>query len=121
MVAYSESMAGNANDRQAFIVPKTAAQTAANYTVVAGDFPLSSMEVVYDASLNVTVGSTATIPPNATLALPLGQRIVFAQGATGTTVVTAGAGVTLVGASATVAASTGRTCVQIALNKWFLY
>ena len=58
---------------------------------------------------------------NATMPFAIGQRITFLQGATGTTVVTATGGVTLVGRSATVAASTGATLIKIGVDKWFLF
>lgn len=116
MPSISEGTAGVAQDwANGFVVVKTA-----NFTVASTDTVLNAESLTIDASTNVTVGATATIPPNSTLALPIGFVINFCQGITGTLVVTAGAGVTLVGRSATVAASTGVTAIQVALNKWFL-
>lgn len=56
--------------------------------------------------------TTFTIPPASTFTLPVGFRILVVQGATGNCTITAGAGVTLAGAAALVAATTGRTCVH---------
>ena len=66
--------------------------------------------------------TTLTIPPAATFDLPIGFQIHVVQGATGNCTITAGAGVTLAGAAALVAATTGRTCIHgPALNTWQLF
>ena len=115
--AVSEKTAGVAqNPGNDAVIAKTA-----NFTVNAADVGLNTESIAYDLSLNTTVGVTATIPLNATMPFAIGQRITFLQGATGTTVVTATGGVTLVGRSATVAASTGATLIKIGVDKWFLF
>lgn len=115
--AISEKTAGVAqNPGNDFVVAKTA-----NFTVTATDVGLNAESISYDNSLNVTVGVTATIPLNATMPFPLGQRITFLQGPTGTTIVTPTGGVTIVGRSTTIAASTGATLVKIGTDKWFLF
>jgi len=65
----------------------TSAQTA-SYTLVLGD----AQDVV---EMNVATANTLTIPPNDTVAFPVGTSIFVVQTGAGQTTITAGAGVTV--------------------------
>lgn len=116
MPALSQNTAGLAGSGgNVFVVAKVA-----SFTVTATDISNALEDAMY--AVTNAGATTATIPPSATFALPIGYRIVVVQGATGNCTVTAGSGVTLAGAAALVASNTGRTCVHgPVLNTWQLY
>lgn len=91
----------------------------ASATVAATDISNAIGDACY--AMTNAGATTLTIPPSATFALPIGFRIHVVQGATGNCTITAGSGVTLAGAAALVAATTGRTCIHgPVLNTWQL-
>ena len=65
----------------------TSAQTA-SYTLVLGD----AQDVV---EMNVATANTLTVPPNSSVAFPVGTSITVLQTGAGQTTITAGAGVTI--------------------------
>ena len=69
------------------VVVATSAQTA-SYTLVLGD----AQDVV---EMNVATANTLTIPPNDSVAFPIGTSIFVVQTGAGQTTITAGAGVTI--------------------------
>lgn len=69
------------------LVVATSAQTA-SYTLVLGD----AQDVV---EMNVATANTLTIPPNSSVAFPIGTSILVVQTGAGQTTITAGAGVTV--------------------------
>lgn len=74
-----------------------------------------------------TSATTITIPPASSVAFPVGSIInVIKIGASGTTTITQGAGVTIssTGASATApelrAAFSAASCIKVAANTWYV-
>ena len=64
------------------------AQTGTSYTLVAGD----SSKVV---SMNNAASNTLTVPPEASVAYPVGTQILIYQKGAGQTTIAAGSGVTI--------------------------
>ena len=64
------------------------AQTGTTYTLVIGD--ASKIVTMSNASAN-----TLTVPPNSSVAFPLGTQILVIQKGAGTTTIAAGSGVTI--------------------------
>jgi len=74
-----------------------------------------------------TSATTITIPPESSVAFPIGSIInVIKIGASGTTTITQGAGVTIssTGATATApalrAAFSAASCIKVAANTWYV-
>jgi hypothetical protein len=62
--------------------------------------------------------TTSTIPPNSSVAFAVGTKIVLINLGAGVVTVTAGAGVTINGATLTLAQDAGGTCIKTATNTW---
>jgi hypothetical protein len=62
--------------------------------------------------------TTSTIPPFASVAYATGTKIVLVNLGAGVVTVTAGAGVTINGATLTLAQNAGGTCIKTATNTW---
>ena len=74
-----------------------------------------------------TSATTITIPPESSVAFPLGSIInVIKIGASGTTTITQGSGVTISSTGATATAPTLRaafsaaSCIKVATNTWYV-
>ena len=98
------------------IVQTINAQTGTTYTFVLSD--ASDLVTLSNAS-----PITATVPPNSSVAFPIGTQIDIAQVGTGQVTVAAGSGVTV---SATPglkcrAQYSGATLTKIAINTWLLF
>ena len=95
------------------------AQTA-SYTFVLGDGN-NTLVTLSNASAN-----TVTIPPNSSVAFPVGTVLNFAQTGAGQTTITQGSGVTITSFGATAAAPKTRvqysaaTAIQTAANAWLV-
>jgi len=83
----------------------------ANYTLVLGD----AGNIV---TMNVASSNTLTIPPNSSVAFPVGTLIWVKRRGAGVTTVTAGAGVTLGAVTATPAQYARIALVKVAVNTW---
>jgi|TARA_A100000171_G_scaffold16415_1_gene14832 hypothetical protein len=91
------------------------AQTGTSYTTVLAD----GGKVV---TLNNSGAITLTIPPNSSVAYPVGTRIDFIQTGAGQVTVAGGTGVT-VNSTPTLklrAQHSGASCIKIATNTWQL-
>jgi len=91
------------------------AQTGTTYTTVIGD--ASKLVTLSNAS-----AITVTIPPNSSVAYPVGTKIDFAQIGAGQVTIAAGSGVT-VNSTPTLkfrAQYSGATCIKTATNTWLL-
>lgn len=75
------------NKIEAFLVPSVNTRTA-SYTLV-----LSDLSVVVE--MNVASANTLTVPPNASVAYPIGSTIEICQIGAGQTTITPGSGVTI--------------------------
>ena len=62
--------------------------------------------------------TTSTIPPNSSVAFAVGTKIVLINLGAGVVTVTPGAGVTVNGATLTLAQNEGGTCIKTATNTW---
>lgn len=62
--------------------------------------------------------TTSTIPPNASVAFAIGTKIVLINLGAGVVTVTAGVGVTINGATLTLAQNAGGTCIKTDTNTW---
>ena len=95
------------------------AQTA-SYTFVLADGN-NTLVTIANASAN-----TVTIPPNSSVAFPVGTVLNFAQTGAGQTTITQGAGVTIISAGATASAPKTRaqysavTAIQTSANTWLV-
>ena len=95
------------------------AQTA-SYTFVASDAN-NTLVTLANASAN-----TATIPPNSSVAFPVGTVLNLAQTGAGATTITQGSGVTITSIGATASAPKTRvqysTCsaIQTSANNWLV-
>ena len=95
------------------------AQTA-SYTFVLADGN-NTLVTLANASAN-----TATIPPNSSVAYPVGTVLNFAQTGAGQTTITQGSGVTITsnGATATAPKTRGQysaaTAIQTSANNWLV-
>ena len=95
------------------------AQTA-SYTFVLGDGN-NTLVTLANASAN-----TVTIPPNSSVAFPVGTVLNFAQTGAGQTTITQGSGVTITsnGATATAPKTRGQysaaTAIQTSANNWLV-
>ena len=69
-------------------------------------------------SYSNAAATTSTIPPNASVAFAVGTKIVLINLGAGVVTVTAGAGVTINGATLTLAQDAGGTCIKTATNTW---
>ena len=88
----------------------------ANYTAVIGDKDGL-------VRMNVATACTFTIPPNSSVAFPVGSQFDGNQWGAGQVTVTPGAGVTLRAAGGrlkTTAQYSGFTCVQVAADEWWI-
>lgn len=96
------------------------AQTA-SYTAVLADGN-NTLVTLSNASAN-----TFTIPPNASVAFPVGTVLNFAQTGAGQTTITQGAGVTITSVGATASAPKTRvqysacSAVQTSANNWLVF
>jgi hypothetical protein len=89
----------------------------ANYTLVLGD---------KDAliEMNLAVANNLTIPPNASVAFPIGTEILVSQYGTGQTSLVAGAGVTIDSPNGLLSLSTrfsAVTLLKIGTNEWYAW
>lgn len=93
------------------------AQTA-SYTLVLADFPTNGS--IKDIQVTSSSATNVTIPPNSTVAAPVGSQIVMSAWGTGAVTFVAGAGVTIVDAFgvATTAQFDSRYARQVAANIW---
>jgi DNA-binding IclR family transcriptional regulator len=91
------------------------AQTGTTYTLVLGD--AGNIVTMSNAAAN-----TLTIPPNSSVAFPVGTQIDIAQKGAGKTTLAAGAGVTINNTNKSLAAQyAGVTAVEEATDTWTLY
>jgi len=92
------------------------AQTGTTYTFVAGD---ANNTVV---SLTNASAITATVPPNSSVAFPIGAILQFYQGGAGQVTVAAGSGVTInyTPGLKLRAQNSAATLIQTAANTWLL-
>jgi hypothetical protein len=91
------------------------AQTGTTYTLVLGD--AGNIVTMSNASAN-----TLTIPPNSSVAFPVGTQIDIAQKGAGKTTIANGAGVTINNTNKSLAAQyAGVTAVKEATDTWTLY
>lgn len=88
-------------------------QTGTTYTPVLGD-------AGKDISCNNAAAITLTVPPNSSVAYPIGTFILFSQAGTGAVTAAAGAGVTLNAANgfATTARYDVRALEKVATDQW---
>jgi hypothetical protein len=89
----------------------------ASYTLVLGD-----AGKIVEMSLTTTA-NTVTVPPNNTVAFPIGTEIQVLQYGTGPTTIAAGSGVTLRSESSFLkigAQYTGVTLVKVGTNEWYV-
>ena len=94
------------------------AQTGTTYTLVIGD------EYLDGVSMTNAAANTLTIPPNSSVAFPVGTKVLITQGGAGSTTIAAGAGVTI-NAPASVTLAIGeqhgsRVVQKIQTNEWLL-
>jgi hypothetical protein len=92
------------------------AQTGTSYTLVSGD----AGNVV---SMNNASANTLTVPPNSSVAFPVGTQIDLVQLGAGQTTVAAGGGVTIRSDAAKLKLSgqyVGATLLKLATDEWFL-
>ena len=95
------------------------AQTA-SYTFVLADGN-NTLVTIANASAN-----TVTIPPNSSVAFPVGTVLNFAQTGAGATTITQGSGVTITSTGATATAPKTRvqysaaTAIQTSANNWLV-
>jgi hypothetical protein len=95
------------------------AQTA-SYTAVLADGN-NTLVTLSNASAN-----TFTIPPNGSVAFPVGTILNFAQTGAGQTTITQGSGVTITSVGATASAPKTRvqysaaSCIQTSANNWLV-
>jgi len=95
------------------------AQTA-SYTFVLADGN-NTLVTIANASAN-----TVTIPPNSSVAFPIGTVLNFAQTGAGATTITQGSGVTITSTGATPSAPKTRvqysaaSCIQTSANNWLV-
>lgn len=95
------------------------AQTA-SYTAVLADGN-NTLVTLSNASAN-----TFTIPPNSSVAFPVGTILNFAQTGAGQTTITQGSGVTITSTGATASAPktrvqySGATAIQTTANNWLI-
>lgn len=90
-------------------------QTGTTFTLTV-NAPLEWLEMTNAAT------NTVTVPPNASVALPLMQPVTIARHGAGVTIITAGAGVTLRPANTMyidVQFGTA-TLIQVAVNEWYV-
>jgi len=93
---------------------------SASYTAVLGDGS-NTLVTINNASAN-----TFTIPPNSSVAFPVGTILNIAQTGAGQTTITQGSGVTIVSNGSTASAPktrvqySGATCVQTSANTWLV-
>jgi len=93
---------------------------AASYTAILADGN-NTLVTIANASAN-----TFTIPPNSSVAFPVGAILNIAQTGAGQTTVTQGSGVTIVSNAATASAPklraqySGATAVQTSANNWLI-
>ena len=96
------------------------AQTGTSYTYAASD-AWNTMVTLANAS-----AITLTIPPNASVAFPVGTVLNFAQTGAGQVTVTQGSGVTIVSNGATASAPKTRvqyssgSAIQTSANNWLV-
>lgn len=91
----------------------------ASYTFVLSDGAIPFVTVV----MNVATANTLTIPPNASVAFPVGTILAAEQWGAGTTTWTAGAGVTIRSRGSVVAMAgqwAAASARKIATNEWLL-
>jgi hypothetical protein len=69
-------------------------------------------------SYSNAAATTSTIPPNSSVAFAVGTKIVLINLGAGVVTLTAGAGVTVNGATLTLAQNAGGTCIKTATNTW---
>ena len=95
------------------------AQTA-SYTAVLADGN-NTLVAIANASAN-----TFTIPPNSSVAFPVGTILNIAQTGAGQTTITQGSGVTIVSNGSTASAPktrvqySGASCIQTSANTWLV-
>jgi hypothetical protein len=91
------------------------AQTGTTYTLAIGD----AGNIV---TMNNAAANTLTIPPNSSVAFPVGTQIDIAQKGAGKTTIAAGAGVTINNTNKSLAAQyAGVTAIKEATDTWTLY
>jgi len=93
---------------------------SASYTAVLADGN-NTLVTINNASAN-----TFTIPPNSSVAFPVGTILNFAQTGAGQTTITQGSGVTITSTGATASAPktrvqySGCTAIQTSANNWLV-
>jgi len=93
---------------------------SASYTFVLADGN-NTLVTLANASAN-----TVTIPPNSSVAFPIGTVLNFAQTGAGQTTITQGSGVTITSTGATASAPKTRvqysaaSCIQTSANNWLV-
>lgn len=97
------------------------AQTGTTYTLALGDAPVAnaSQGIV---TMNNAAANTLTVPPNSSVAFPVGAQVQVVQLGAGQTTVAAGAGVTVSNPSSLTARVQYSSLVltQVAANVWVL-
>jgi hypothetical protein len=95
----------------------TANRQTSSYTLVLGD----AVKIV---ELNSASANNLTVPPNSTVAFPVGTQILIAQYGAGQTTIVAGGGVTLRSDSGKLKIAAqygGATIVKIATDEWYVF
>lgn len=89
------------------------AQSGTTYTLVLGDLGK-------DVNCSNAAAITLTVPPNSSVAFPIGSMIAISQGGAGAVTATAGAGVTLrtPNGAATTSQYDGRVLEKIGTDEW---
>ena len=94
----------------------TNAQTGTSYT-------LALTDVAYIVEMNNASANTLTVPPNSSVAFPVGSQLIVLQTNTGQTTIAAGSGVTI-NSSGSKLKLTGQwsaaTLIKRATNTWVL-
>lgn len=94
----------------------TNAQTGTTYT-------LALTDVAYIVEMNNASANTVTVPPNSSVAFPVGSQLVILQTGSGQTTIAAGSGVTI-NSSGSKLKLTGQwsaaTLIKRATNTWVL-
>lgn len=93
-----------------------------NIIAVTGDKTLALTDAL--TYQNCTAAATITVPPNASVAFPIGTEIVFFKNTTGEVALVAGSGVTIVSESSKLKINTQSTSVylkKVAMNTWHLF
>ena len=94
------------------------ANKTASYTLVLTDGNVAMIE------MDLAVANTLTVPPNSSVAFPIGAQILIAQMGAGQTTITAGSGVSFLSADSLVklrVINSGVTLIKRAENVWRIF